>query len=198
MSYDMAVWEMIRATGLVAYVLLTVSVAVGIAVKLRSLDWLMRRSWVLEVHQTSSVLAVAFTAGHMLILLLGRHVQFTIVSILVPFVSSWNPVWVAAGIFSMYLAVILTGTSYLRSRVGWRAWRAIHYSGFACWTLALGHSIFAGSDTSAPAVQYLYLGSAALVAALTGARLLGGPGSRARESAASAGKLPDREQREVL
>ena len=57
-TLDYRVWEMIRASGLIAYVLLSVSMIVGIAVRVRALDWLMKRAWVLEGHQTLSVLAL--------------------------------------------------------------------------------------------------------------------------------------------
>lgn len=165
-TLDLRVWEMIRASGLIAYVLLSVSMIVGIAVRARALDWLVKRAWVLEGHQTLSVLALAFTGGHIVLTMLNQYLPFSYVDVLVPFASGWSPVAIALGIVAFYLMALLVLSSWLRPVIGQRAWRAIHYGGFVCWVMALGHGIFSGTDTSAVWVQWLYLVSAASVGLL--------------------------------
>lgn len=180
-TLDFRIWEMIRASGLIAYVLLSVSMIVGIGVRVRALDWLMKRAWVLEGHQTLSVLAVVFTGAHIVFTLLNQHVPFSVLDILVPFASGWRPVAIALGIIGFYLLVLLTFSSWLRPVIGQRTWRTIHYSGFAAWVLALGHGVFSGSDTSQAWVQWLYLLSAASVGLLIVFRVLTA-GNRAAQS----------------
>lgn len=183
-SLDFRIWEMIRASGLIAYVLLSVSMIVGIAVRIRALDWLMKRAWVLEGHQTLSVLALVFTGGHMVFTLMNHYLPFTVLQILIPFASGWRPVAMALGIVGFYLLAVLTLSSWLRPVIGQKTWRTIHYSGFACWVAALAHGVFSGSDTSVAWVQWMYLVSAAAVGLLIIFRVLTVGGSRAQVSQA--------------
>lgn len=180
-TLDFRIWEMIRASGLIAYVLLSVSMIVGIGVRVRALDWLMRRAWVLEGHQTFSVLALAFTAAHIGFTLFNRHAPFSFIDVLVPFSSGWRPVAMSLGIIGFYLIALLTFSSWLRPVIGQKTWRTIHYSGFAAWIMALGHSVFSGSDTGEAWVQWLYLTSAAAVILLIAFRVLTA-GKRAAQS----------------
>jgi predicted ferric reductase len=145
---------------------------VGIAVRVRALDWLMKRAWVLEGHQTLSVLALIFTGGHMTFTLMNQYVPFSVIDILVPFAAGWRPAAIVLGIVAFYLLALLTFSSWLRPVIGQKAWRAIHYSAFAVWVMALGHGVFAGSDTSVPWVQWMYLLSAAAVGFLIVFRVL--------------------------
>jgi predicted ferric reductase len=163
---------MIRASGLIAYVLLSVSTIVGIAIRVRALDWLMKRAWVLEGHQTLSVLALAFTGGHMVFTLMNQYLPFSVLDILVPFASGWRPVAMALGIVGFYLLTVLTLSSWLRPAIGQKTWRTIHYSGFACWVVALAHGVFSGSDTSVAWVTWIYVVSAAAIGSLIAFRVI--------------------------
>jgi sulfoxide reductase heme-binding subunit YedZ len=171
-SRDLVLWELIRATGLIAYVLLSLAVLLGVGVRVRAFDWLAKRAWVFELHQAVSVLALAFTALHAVLLLGNSHVPFGLTEILVPFTSSWRRVAIAAGTLAFYLLAILIGTSYTRGRIGERAWRTIHFGGFAAWGFALFHGVLAGHDSSVPWVQYVYVGTGGSVALLTVFRIL--------------------------
>ena len=154
---ETATWEFIRASGLLAFVLLSVSVFLGLAVNVRALDPLTKRVYVYEGHQTISILALALMILHVVLLLVHKFVDFTLTEILVPFASDWRPMPVALGIACLYLTVLLIGSSYARNSIGQKTWRALHYSSFVAWILAVFHGITAGSDSTAPLVQYLYL-----------------------------------------
>jgi predicted ferric reductase len=169
---DLLLWELIRASGLIAYVLLSLAVILGVGVRVRAFDWLAKRSWVFEFHQVISVLALAFTALHALLVLGNAHVPFGLVEILVPFTSRWRTAATASGTVGLYLLTALVVTSYTRARIGERVWRSIHYSGFLAWGLALFHGVLAGHDSSAVWVQYLYVATGASVALLILFRLL--------------------------
>jgi sulfoxide reductase heme-binding subunit YedZ len=165
-------WELIRASGLVAYVLLSLATAIGIAVRVRALDWLVKRAWVFETHQLTSFLALAFTALHVVLLLGNGHVPLGVWEILLPGASSWRPFASALGTIGLYLLALLVFSSYVRALIGQKAWRAIHYSAFLAWVVALVHGIGAGSDSTVPWVQYLYLATGFLVVFLTIFRVL--------------------------
>ena len=65
---------------------------------------------------------------------------------LIPFHSSYRPLWLGLGAiaFDMLLALIIS--SIFRSRIGQRSWRAIHWLGYACWPIAVVHGLGTGSD----------------------------------------------------
>ena len=56
----------------------------------------------------------------------------------------------ALGVVALYLFVALIVTSLLRTHIGQRTWRAIHWASYAMWPIALLHGITAGSDAFAP------------------------------------------------
>lgn len=178
-SLETTVWEFIRASGLVAFVLLTISTAMGVAVNVRALDRLMKRALVYEAHQTLALLALAMTGLHVALLLTHTYMPFSLVEVLVPFAARWRPVPSALGTFSLYLSALLIATSYIRQSIGQKAWRLIHYGGFAGWASALLHGIASGSDSGLPWVQYLYLIFGAAVGFLTIFRLLAPSGRQA-------------------
>jgi hypothetical protein len=84
----------------------------------------------------------------------------------VPFASPYRTFWLGLGTvaFDMLLAVMVT--SLLRARLGYRAWRAVHWLGYACWPVALWHGLGTGTDSR---LSWLLAGDAACVAAVTGA-----------------------------
>jgi predicted ferric reductase len=171
-------WQFIRAAGLLAY-MCCLSVFLGISINVRALDGLTKRAHVYEGHQTISVMALGLTLIHVALLFLNHHVGFTLVTALVPFASSWRPVAVAMGVSALYLTATLVVSTYLRSYIGQRMWRTIHYGGFAAWFMAMAHGLSAGSDTDLVWVQYLYLVTAAAVILVLIFRILA-PSNRQR------------------
>jgi predicted ferric reductase len=168
----MAIWEMIRASGLMAYGLLSLAVIFGVGVRVRAFDWLMKRAWVFEAHQVLSVLAFAFSVAHVALLFANQHVRFNVVDVMLPFASAWKPLPTAMGVLAMYLLALLVATSLARGAIGERTWRLVHYGGFLAWLLALAHGVFAGHDSTVAWVQYAYLATGAAVLLLIIVRVL--------------------------
>ncbi len=169
---DLITWELIRAAGLIAFGLLTLSVFMGVAVNARALDGVMKRAWANEVHGTAAVLGAVFIVLHVGLVLVDQYVPFSLAAAFVPLASSWRPWPVAAGIVSLYLATILLVSTYLRPAIGYRTWRLIHYGGFLGWAAALLHGITAGSDAGVAWMQYMYLLAGGAVALVTIFRVL--------------------------
>src|SRR4029077_17073573 len=90
----------------------------------------LRRAWVNELHQSLSVAALAAVAGHVAFILLNTHEPFSLSAAVVPFAASWQPLAVALGVVSMYLAALLVVSSWLRPHIGQKVWRAIFHAGF--------------------------------------------------------------------
>jgi sulfoxide reductase heme-binding subunit YedZ len=149
MSSGSALWYLSRGTGVVSLVLLTVVIVLGVLTRGgRPLPGLPRFA-VAGLHRNASLLAVAFLAVHIATAVLDPYVTIGWLAVLVPFVSSYQPVWVGLGALALDLMLAAVVTSLLRQRIGRRVWRAIHLSVYASWPVALLHSFTLGPDVQA-------------------------------------------------
>lgn len=154
---ETVVWEFIRASGLAGYVALTVSVVLGLSISTRATDPISKRAHINEVHQTISVLACVLVGLHVVLLLFHDYIDFDLAGLLIPFAADWRPAAMAAGTISMHLLLAVLLTSALRTRIGYRSWRVLHFASYPAWALATVHGVFGGSDSGVVLVQYMYL-----------------------------------------
>lgn len=177
-------WDIARAGGMVAYVLLTASVCIGLIVSLkwRSPRW--TRFVSTELHRFVTLLALIFTGIHTLAVAVDPFIHFVPPEVLVPFISHYRPLWVALGIVGTYLLIAVYASEWVRPKVGYAWWRRFHYLSFLAFVLALVHGLGTGSDSHAPWAIAMYAGSAVLVAALISVRALPPKGEVAHPMAA--------------
>lgn len=168
-------WYVARGSGFVVYGLLTLAVCLGILMSLRWRSDTFPRIILEDLHPFIILTAGVFLAIHIVSVLLDTFVHFQIYQVLVPFTSSYRVIWLSLGIISMYLAMALAASSYLRRFIGYRAWRALHYGGFFAWLLALTHAVATGTDSSSRWAIAIYGGSALLVCGLLLVRFGGVP-----------------------
>jgi methionine sulfoxide reductase heme-binding subunit len=164
-------WYTTRATGLVAMVLLTGSMALGL---LSSVGF-YRPSWprfvTLALHRNVSLLALVFTIVHVLTTVLDSFVSIPLTNAFIPFISSYRPIWVGLGAIAFDLMIALIVTSLLRARLGLRSWRLVHWSAYLCWPVAVLHGLGTGTDTRVRWVLVLTVCCVLFVSALTVWRL---------------------------
>jgi predicted ferric reductase len=163
---DLQLWHLIRAAGLLAYGLLWLSVAMGIFVRTRSLDGMLHRSKLFELHQTVSVMAAVATVLHIVLVTQDRFVTIGLRQVLLPMASDWRPLPISLGVFATYLIGLVLGTSVLRHFLSYSAWRWVHYLSFPAWLTALGHGFLSGNDSHVLGLTWLYALSAEAVALL--------------------------------
>jgi sulfoxide reductase heme-binding subunit YedZ len=164
-------WYTTRATGLVAMVLLTVSMALGLLSSVGYQRPGLPRFVTLGLHRNSSLLALAFTAIHVVTTITDGYVHITAVDAFIPFVSSYRTLWLGLGTIASDLLLALIMTSLLRARMSLRTWRAVHWTAYACWPVALLHGVGTGSDAAVRWVLVLTLLCVAVVTALACWRL---------------------------
>ena len=163
-SEPKAFWYLARSTGVVAYVLLWLSIVFGLVVSNK-----MARLWnggptAVELHQFVTWLAVAFGLFHALILMGDAYIKSTLVQVLAPFAySGYEPFWVGLGQIAFYLTILVAASFYLRKRMGYRTWRTLHYVSFVIYFLLTVHGIFAGTDTTNPFVLGMYIAMSIVV-----------------------------------
>ncbi len=84
-------WYVSRASGIVAWMMLTGAVVLGTVLSARLL--LPRRAaWLLDLHRWLGGLAVCFLAAYLVALLLDSYAEFGLLDVLLPFASEWRPV----------------------------------------------------------------------------------------------------------
>ena len=142
-----AIWYLTRGTGMVSLVLLTASVALGIAEVVRFATPRWPRFVVAALHRNISLLATAFLAVHIITAVADSFAPIRIVDVFVPFVGTYRPLWLGLGAVGLDLLLALVISSLLRERIGYKAWRAVHWAAYACWPVALLHGLGTGSDT---------------------------------------------------
>ena len=139
-------WFITRGSGVVTLILLTLTVALGVANVQRLQSWRVPRFVITAVHRNTSLLAVVFLAVHIITVLLDGYVPIRLVDAVVPFGAAYRPFWLGLGAISLDLTVAVIVTSLLRRRIGYRAWRTTHWLAYASWPVALLHSLGTGSD----------------------------------------------------
>ena len=163
-------WFLSRASGMVAYLLLWLSVMAGLLISSRASS-VVSPKLALEVHQMTSGTALAFAAFHGLVLTGDRFINLSLLELLLPLSSSYKPVWMAAGQIALILSAAVLASSSMRKSLGNKVWRALHYSAFFAYWLALAHALVLGSDTGRPAVAFFYAFTGVAVLWLTSIRI---------------------------
>jgi len=160
-------WYIARAAGFTAYGLLTLTVCFGLLVHTKIMDAIVARWQTFDLHQVTALLALGFVGLHIFALLGDQYIGFNLPQLFVPFLASYRPTEVAIGVVAMYLLIVVVGSFYVRQDIGYATWRAIHYTTFGVFLLALGHGVLAGTDSSTTWARWIYWGTGLLVLVLT-------------------------------
>jgi methionine sulfoxide reductase heme-binding subunit len=167
-----ALWFASRSTGIVALVLLTVVMVLGITVNRQGRLPGLPGFAVTSLHRAVSLLAVAFVGIHIGTAIADPFVSIGIAAAVVPFVSRYQPFWLGVGAVAIDLMVALAVTSLLRRHIGRRTWRVVHWLAYVCWPVAFAHSIGSGPDLWRGSLLDLTIGCAAAVAAAVAWRVI--------------------------
>jgi methionine sulfoxide reductase heme-binding subunit len=166
-----AFWYASRATGIVALLLLTAVLVLGILVNRQGRLPGLPRFAVTSLHRNLSLLSVAFIAVHVLTAVLDTYVSIPATAGVVPFVSGYERFWLGLGAISFDLMLAMIVTSLLRGRLNRVLWRAIHLLAYLSWPVAFAHSIGSSSDLQHGGLLYLAVGCALLVVTAAAWRL---------------------------
>ena len=138
-------WLVARASGLVAFGVLTLSVWLGLAMSTRLLAPKRQKS-LLGLHRTLAWTGLSMLVLHLGGLLFDPVMHFGVLSVLVPGAAAWRPGSVALGVVAGWLALALAASFRARRWIGQKGWRRLHYASFAAFWLALGHALLVGTD----------------------------------------------------
>ena len=160
-----AYWYLSRATAFVSLSLLWISMALGMGITNK-----MARLWpgapaAFAIHEYVSLLGLAFAMFHALVILGDKYINFTLLQLLTPFsTTDYKPTWVGLGQVGFYTWALVALSFYIRTVIGQKTWRWLHYLSFGMYFLGLFHGIFSGTDSNAAwAQQYYWFSGASLL-----------------------------------
>jgi hypothetical protein len=157
-----ALWFLTRGTGVMALLLLTASMVLGILEVKRWHSPRWPRFVTAGLHRYVSLLSVAFVGVHVATTVVDGFAPIGWLDAVVPFRSPYRPLWLGLGAVGLDLLIALVVTSLVRGRIGYRTWRVVHWAGYACWPVSLVHGL--GTGTDVPQAWSLALTGACLVA----------------------------------
>ena len=169
-----AIWYAARASGVAAYVVLSLVVCLGLTLggKAQSRRW--PRFSVEDVHRFGGLLVGSLIGVHILAIAADSYLPFSLLNLLVPFTSTYRPIWTGLGIAATELLLALAITNHYRKRLPYSFWRKAHYLNFAVWGLASVHGLMSGTDRGAAWLAILYGVAVASVLTLLVWRFSGG------------------------
>jgi hypothetical protein len=178
----MAPWILGRASGITAYLLMVLLVALGLVL---SHPWRARfrrpsSTQRIRAHISLAVFTLAFLVLHIVVLATDQYAKVGWWGALLPMASQFRPVAVTLGVIGAYSGLLAGITAALAGRWARRVWWPIHKVAAISLVLVWAHGVMAGADT--PTLLWFYLVTAAGILALAASRyIVRTPGDRVRD-----------------
>lgn len=171
-------WQLIRSSGLTAYILYTVSMLWGLTLSSKVVkDWSPGTLSML-LHVSVSWLGTGFVAVHAVLLLFDKYVTYTVPEILLPFFGPYRPLAVGLGTITFWVMLLVALSFSVKKRLGHARWKWLHMTSYAGFFLVTAHALFAGTDAGKMGFR-LMIGLAVLtVVILTGYRIGAGKSAK--------------------
>ncbi len=139
-------WYSTRATGMVTMVLFTLVVVLGAFVANRVGGDRFGRFEINELHRSVSMVAIVFLAIHVITTVADSYVPTGVLSVVVPFTSSYRRDAVGLGAVALDLLLAVWISSLLKARIANTSWRFIHWFSWMAFATALVHAFLTGTD----------------------------------------------------
>lgn len=179
--HDSWPWYIIRASGIVAAVCLIILLLSGIGFITGHTYKLLPPLTGWATHRSIGITAGIAVLIHMFGLLFDHYAPFTILQILVPWVSDYKPAtifglhlgsfYVAVGVFAFYamLAIIVTSLVWVERKP--HTWKLIHFLSYLVMVLIFVHALFLGTDMSHGIMRMLWIALSVVVGLASLSRL---------------------------
>lgn len=141
-----ALWALGRGNGIVALAFMTLSVALGVAVRSARPMVGLPRFGVADVHRFVALAATLLAVLHLVLLFMDPYAKLRLIDAVVPFLGAYRPVWQGLGTVAVDLLIVIVATSLMRHRLGVKAFRIIHWTSYLLWPIAMAHALGNGTD----------------------------------------------------
>ena len=166
-------WYISRSTGIVALLLMTAVMLIGILVSRNGKLPGLPRFAAAGLHRNLSLVALAFVALHVLTAIADSFVSIPLTAVIIPLTSGYERLALSLGAVSLDLTLAIIVTSLIRERISPKAWRVVHLLAYLSWPVAWLHSITASKDLRSGWLFTLAIAALLAVVAATGWRLAG-------------------------
>jgi predicted ferric reductase len=154
-------WYLTRSSALVGYFLLWISIFLGLSIRAPLLNRIIKPIYSVRMHSWISLQALIFAAVHGLSLLGDKYANFSLGNIFIPFFPQVgivvNPEFLALGIISFYIMVILVVTSYFRNNISHSLWRGVHFLNIGLFIIVFIHALYLGTDMKSGLVRFAFI-----------------------------------------
>jgi methionine sulfoxide reductase heme-binding subunit len=150
-------WYIVRASALVGFLLLYVSIFIGTVSCLPGIRKYFLRLRSLNFHCWISLQALLFALIHGITLLFHKFIPFGWKDVFIPFHSNYEPLLVGLGTISLYLMIILITTSYVRKYISQKLWRSIHFLNITLYTFSIIHAFYLGTDLKSGILREIFI-----------------------------------------
>lgn len=171
-------WHVTRASGMVAGVLLGLTMIWGLLLSTKLIERKGLPAWLADLHRALGGLSVAFLAVHMVALVADSYAHFSWAELFVPFASSWKAGPVAWGVGAFWGLVVVEGSSLLQRRIGRTTWRRLHFLSYPVALMTALHAAQAGTDAANPVFRAVSIALIGVLSALTVFRIIYSPPKR--------------------
>src|SRR3954471_24739123 len=175
---DSSWWLASRASGVVALVLVTISVAIGLTMASKLVRKRGAGPVLVKIHEQTALAGLVAIAVHGITLLGDPWLHAGVKGVLVPFSMGYKPFFTGLGIVAGYLAALLGLTFYARRRIGTKLWRKLHRATVAVWALGVAHAAGAGTDAGSAWLREFMVITGVPIVALFAVRMLRRPAPR--------------------
>lgn len=141
-------WLVSRASGLLALLLVSVSVLIGLAMATKALGRPKLNRTLLSVHEHTALAGLIAISVHGLALLGDPWLNPGVGGLLVPFTMDYRPIFTGLGIIAGALSALLGLSFYARRRIGTKLWRKAHRLTLLVYVLGVIHTLGAGTDAT--------------------------------------------------
>jgi sulfoxide reductase heme-binding subunit YedZ len=156
-------WFLTRSSGMVAVVLLTATVGLGVVTSLGWASAQFPRFVTIGLHRNLSLVAMCFLGLHIATTVVDGYVPIGWLDAVLPFRSPYRTLWLGLGALGLDVLLAVVITSLVRRHLNYGAWKTVHWASWAAWLLAVVHGLGTGTDTTNGWVQVMYLVCAAVV-----------------------------------
>ena len=152
-------WYLTRASAIIAWTLMVISVLWGILLSTRVLKKRDNPGWLLDLHRWMSGISVVMVFLHMFSLYMDQYAHFSVTDLLIPFHSKYAKIaslgaWpIGLGVLCFYILIAVQGTSLMMRRLPRKYWKGIHYSSYALVLVVSFHAGWSGTDVRALAYR---------------------------------------------
>ena len=171
---DLEFWFIARITGLTAFAVLSLSVLSGEALRTSVLDFLAKNRALRKLHDFTTPLWLPLVFAHVIALVFDKTARVAPINVVVPFLTDYGEIPIGLGTLAFDIVMVVTITSWLRSRMSNNVWMWIHRTSYVAFVAIFFHAALSGTDFDAPLVSALAWSTAAGLAILGVSRIIWG------------------------